>query len=497
MQLFKKILLYTVLSSILLLYYLSVATNNSVHSDAGSVLLMSKSILEGNVFLNGWFLSTGSYYSTELIWYSLFIVLFGFNSNLIYLVSSIFFLILSWLVFFVSGRTREGFSYRRAIVGFLLIGLPSPFVSTLVFSGAMHISALCYVLIALIALEFIKRNYLKYSIYFVLLTLVLFADPFMIWTFFVPFIITSFLIWIVKKEMKEPITITVSVLSYIFSKILLYLFNFNIPETSTAFVELEKIKGNIFLYIKGMLEIYNANIFGKSVGNYNTVIVGLHIIVLFCIVMILFNAIKKIKNSREFDKLYLFLLVGIVINVAEFIFSNLAVDINSARYLFPSIVYASIFVAKYSKIPVSFTKHATLLYYPIIIVYILISLNYPIGFEKVKQDEVIQFLESKNLKTGYGSYWNSHNLTVQSKGVISIYPIIASESGISSFNWLSNINWYNNEANFVIFQNDNWGNINQATVATGLGEPDQIYQFNSYTIMVWENSIQSRIIKSN
>ncbi|UHA71658.1 hypothetical protein [Paenibacillus sp. 481] len=490
-----KILVFFVVSLALFFYYINFSFSWPIHSDAASVVLMADAIKNGNYLLDGWYLSTGSYYTTEIVLYYIFICIMGISPLIIKYSSAIWLLGVVWCAVYLAGKTKEGFKYSNAIITFSLLAIPSLFISSTVLNGPMHISSMLYVFLAIIALEYLKSNVAKYSLFVILSVIVLIADPFVIWFFTIPIIITSCFLWYQDRQANHIYVVLMSIGAYIASKLVLYILNFTIPSVGVAkFVEFKDIVKNIVLAVEGILLLFDAIFFGGEVTSITTIKKGIHFIILVVGIYLIYSAVKNFKFTKSYDRLYVFLLVAILINLAEYLISNMPVDIGSTRYLFPMYIFLMVFIGKYgfSKIDFSNAKKRILLAVASVVIigsYIIT----PLSVNQLYENKVTAFLVERNLKHGYGSFWSSLNLTVESKGLVNVYPVISNGGSIQAHKWLSYEEWYEQDVNFMVFSNDGWGDINKETIINSFGEPTEIHKIDQSEIYIWDKSISKQL----
>ncbi|WP_138755248.1 hypothetical protein [Paenibacillus sinopodophylli] len=475
--------------SILVLYYYGLSLRVPMNSDGATGVLQAKEMIDGNLFLRNWYLSTGAYITTDLALYAMLIPVLGFSTKVIFLGTSFFYAGMVILCMWLSGKNGSEFSYKRAFITFLIIGAPVSFSANIIFSGPMHVSSLMYCLIALLVWENAKNIYVKYGVFFVFLTLVLISDPFALWFFVLPFVLAC--VYQAFRDRRELISLGMVILSYVASKIILKVIGFDIPSIgATRFLQIDEFKLNLSLTVEGILELYGANFFGKSIS-FTTLIILIHLIILLLVVFVMYLGIKKVIRNKP-STLELFLILAIVINVAEYIGSNMAVNLATTRYILPAFVFVSIYLGKYAIERLDNKKIRTAVSITYVIFFVTslqsVSYNKPI----TPFTEVVDFLQSKGLKYGYGSYWNSSIITLESNDAVKVRPIIHDQD-TTPFEWLSKTDWYKEPANFLIFDSTNWGNINKENAEIKFGIPDNTYQFKDYTILHWDKDI-SRIL---
>ncbi|MBU5673841.1 hypothetical protein [Paenibacillus brevis] len=474
---------------IIFIYFYALSLKVPMNSDGASAVLQAKDMLEGNVFLRNWYLSTGTYITTDLFLYVLLLPFLGFSTNVIYVGSAIFYTGLVIVCMWISAKKKNGISYKRAFATFAIVGLPNLFVTNMVFSGPMHTSSLLYCLLALFIWEYAKNIYVRYGSLFIILTLALIADPFVLWFFVVPFVLACAYKAIRNKS--EYISLGIVIGSYVTSKVVMKFVGFNVPSIGeTRFVKIDELKKNVVLTIEGILNLYGANFFGQSVSTI-VLIVILHLFVLIFTIWLGYQSIKKIDKSNV-STLELFLIIGIMINIVEYVCSNMPINIATTRYILPAFVFFSIYIGKFSLSRINSRKITVALSISLIL-YALTSLQ-TVTLNKTVSiyQEVADFLQQKGLTRGYGSYWNSSIVTLESENDVIIRPVVYNGE-IVPFAWFSKTSWYSEPTNFLIFDNTNWGDINAENAEKKFGVPDRIYNFNGLTILYWDKDISKEL----
>jgi hypothetical protein len=484
---------FVIFTITLFVYYYGIALKIPMNSDGASILLQAQEMADGNIFLRDWFLSTGAYISTDLLFYAIAIKVFGFSSNIIYIVSSLFYSLLVSMCVLFSLKQNKNFSFLSAFYTFALIGIPSVFLAGMIFQGPMHVSSLFYIITALFVWENTRNTYFKYGLLFLLVSLTLIADPFATWFFILPFCLVCVYQFIHNRS--EVYTFITIVVAYIASKLVLAVIKLNIPSIGhIRFLEVNEIKKNVSLTVQGYLELYQANFFGKFVSPLSTIVLMISLSVLLFVGWVIYKSIRHFKDNT-YSTLEMFLLCAIIINTLEYLFSNMPINILTTRYLIPSYIYIAIYVGRYTASQ-DFGNGLRKILLCIMILYSLFSLQ-KIDYSKINSIhvEATDLLSEIGATNGYGAYWHSSVITLESKGKVKVRPVIFNEK-ITPFNWLSKSTWYDEESHFVIFDETNWGNINLETATSTFGKPDKIYELNNLTILYWSEDISQKIMKN-
>jgi hypothetical protein len=102
------------------------------------------------------------------------------------------------------------------------------------------------------------------------------------------------------------------------------------------------------------------------------------------------------------------------------------------------------------------------------------------------------FLEAHDLTNGVGSYWSASITTVESRGDVTVRPVVAGAgSQIRRYTRESTPAWYAGQ-HFQFFVYDlaiPWGSDNAATATATWGPPAHVYDVGTFRVLVWHNPL--------
>lgn len=491
----RKLYAVILFGMVMYLYYLGHAIHTPANSDYASIILEAKQIYEGNVFLSGWHLSTVSFYTTEIPFYVLGIMIFGFTHRLLYIIPALIYIMTVasalWVVY-------DGKRIRGALLTFCLIGLPVGVFAGMVLVGPIHMAAICFSLVCVKFLQFAERNKVFYLYFGILFCWTLIGDDLALWIIGLPAILSGlYRMYVQSERWKQEIIIpSIIILSVVASKIVLKLIalfgGFVVPGTgSPMFAELKDIARNVYSTIYGLLELFNANFFGKPIGSIQTIKLLVHFGGMILILCIFWRFLYQMIKKKEVDYTNQLMVASIVITIAAYLFSNMNMGMGTTRYLTPVVLFASILVGRRFN---SFDWDQTTrwVYIACIGIYILSAISpFTLHRNLDKIDDLQAYLKSQSLTNGYAPYWLSSAVTVQSDDKVRVRPVIAPNVKIERFRWLSEDKWYDSSAKFLLFDSTNWGSINKSTAVATFGEPIKELQFQDIHILVWDKDISN------
>ncbi len=111
-----------------------------------------------------------------------------------------------------------------------------------------------------------------------------------------------------------------------------------------------------------------------------------------------------------------------------------------------------------------------------------------------KEKGITEFLQQHDLEYGYATFWNAGKNTVLSNGEVQINSIICNTEQILPYYWLSSRDWYQPEYydgdTFLMLTDEELTVYAPNGVSsTNLGEPEQVFQYENYTIFVYDYNI--------
>lgn len=502
------LLFFLFIFCILSVFYLGISLSLPYNSDHAAILLEAKSIIDGNYLLSGWTLSTVSYYTTEIPFYIIGILLIGFSEKVIYLVSAINYSMLVTLIIYLSSFQSKKLSLKRFFISSCLSLFIASLFSLWSLHSPVHIVAFIYCLSTVPFINrFLMAGKVKDLIPFSLLLLVSFiGDNFAIYIWGIP-VILVFLIKLVREKEKSKffillITTLIPIfLSSIFLRTISSKGGFILPGVvdEVRFVDYLDLGNNLYLFILGLFDLFSVNFFGKPVLSVESILGSIRIIGLFYFVFIM---IMNIKNFFKLPIVNQILVVATLINILEYLLGNVSVNRATVRYLMPSLIFAVILFTS------SLTENE---WSPKRMVYVIfacgmvgISLLPKISYSRppLPVANLVSFLHEQKLANGYGPYWSASIATAHSGGKVNIRPVI-SEDGkyIKPYKWLSEDKWYLEDAHFLVVDGQKSDNVYVDIYAemarNTFGHPDETYKLDNFTVMIWKNNISADLFTAH
>ncbi|HHY6411255.1 TPA: hypothetical protein ACV5TU_000365 [Salmonella enterica] len=451
-------------------------------SDQSSGIIIANDIAKGNIFLTGWFLSTVSFYFTDLIWYA-FLSLAGVSNKVqSYLVPSI---LISGLVTCCIILSSHKQKLPWAIFfSFGILGVYSSNIFNLAVShiGAYLYTAIIYILIERSLLD--KARLSHYSAVFFLSIAIFFSDDISKYSFLMPLIASIALELFTSRRRNYLYYASVIIIAFITSKVMLSSIQnsggFQLPGVGDPrFATLEEFTNNLYYLSIGTLRLFEAYFFGMDIGLQSlSSIIRLFFLCYF--IYIIIHSTKQITKLSVIDRA---LLLTAIILPAAFLFSNIPSAVESIRYIAPSVVFGAVFVCRNVKIDY---KMSIYLFFLAIASGAIIYCN-AIYLDKRNHEieKLSEYIKNNNLKSGYASFWFASSVSLKSDSIISPVIFNSHEGSVKPFLWLSKITNYERKNSFIIADSE----YDMNAAIKEYGEPDAIDRILSKYILIWNDGI--------
>lgn len=517
-KIFGKYLIIFVLLSFYYIYLYKAFCGYGFDSDDANLVMEGNDILHGNFFLSGWNLTGVSFVYTELPLYAFAAIFTGVSPQNAMMAGSLaIFLLVLVCAFYIIKKD----DLKRSIWGLLILFAISAFPNDLGIFARYHTPSIVEALLAFFFLnKWNEESKNKGKILYVIISTILFAmaaqsDQDSILIIIGPIFITS--AWrVIKVFLKNGkfsmLYITHMIVSFagiflsFFTDKLFYAIggaNKNQFLDEKAFISFDSLGDKLILYFHSVLGVFAADFSNKQLLDLNTAFYFIKVIfILITMIFIIYNIVKWILQDKC-DYISVVLSVGVIIVSFIYIFTNVSVNVNSARYIgsFPAI-FSVIFVRTFRNFDIDYDKIHGLLGVKIVllIVLALVSLKaiLPLPSGEVvlseQKKELADTLEQYGLTNGYASFWNASATTVISNNKVHVRAVIGNNTSISMHSWGCKTEWYKEPANFVVVSEDDPYGMTYNNMISVLGKPENVIEVNDLQILVYNYNIASLVL---
>ncbi|HBZ4943404.1 TPA: hypothetical protein MJS51_003853 [Salmonella enterica subsp. enterica serovar Choleraesuis] len=441
----NTVALYSIFSLCVFALCLYISFNNPVTSDGASLFLEAKDMAAGNILLRGWTLSTVSFYFTEAIWYAMVIRIFGDSIYLMYVLPATFYTIAIVLAFALSRTDGKRKWSIAALIPCVIIS--SPLASTMTLETCVHVGTIIFALVCLNALKCDRHTTIKQTCVATLTAASVFSDSIFNYYITIPIALAFAVNVLLNRDFSKWRYVVAVIIGVFIAKLLAIIANhfglLNAPGTQPpAFVSYDNIPSNLNLFIVGIIQYFDAFIFGKQLSASNALIFGRFAVMMLWLVLL----VVAIRNRFKETFVDTVLAISSVLLPVAYVASNMPVDLGTTRYLVFSFITGSALIARYlnSKADQRLFAFASTI---ILIVVFAPSGRYELPNSRVQ--DISSFVRDNNLGDCYGTYWVASGVTLFKNG--DVRPITFTEENKAvRLNWLSNKEWYGFKSRYIV-----------------------------------------------
>ncbi|ENZ2118821.1 hypothetical protein ACGGXP_003037 [Salmonella enterica] len=458
------------------IYCLSLSLKSGITSDAASMYLEALDMANGNWLLHGWTLSTVPFYFTETLWYAILIKITGYHQSPMWLapvlVYTVVILIASLLIA----------DKNKKVVGVLAllmcVSMPSPLSSGLTLAMCIHVGCILATLLCVYLKNTRTRFYLL-AVFFIS-SLAMYSDPMFLYTFAAPYLVAIGISAYYSKRLENISLTLVIILSVVAAKTIPYVTaSYGILVTPGTippkFVAYNSIIHNLDLFLQGVINYFDAFIFGKEIS-VESLSYAARLVIMLAWFTLLAVSIKRLFGKSLLDN---YLIIATVLLPIAYIASNMAVDIATTRYLVFSFITGSILIGRFIN-----TVSVKTTYICTAFAVVLICNFSPMTFDKPNDlsKQLADYIQSHDLGDGYGTFWVASSVTV--RGGNDVRPVTYDGEKEEAFHWLSKNSWYGFKSRYVVLSNSN----DIAKVERQFGRDYQVVNIGDAHIVIYQDN---------
>lgn len=524
----KKKLLYIVLFILGLVLYTAFLYHRisriPCNSDTANMILEADSILHGNLFLSDWHLTGITFFTTDLPFFVIGVLIAGVSVQAGYIAITLMYVFMILAALLLIKGKRDNLLNFLVFAGIALI--PSTFTLD---AARVHTALFALAFIAIYfaakALEEPKKKY--YILFGIFTALAVCGDYLGLVVITVPILLLC-----IANKVKKPIHLAAVTLAGSGSGIMLeriFLLIGNTDKNSLLmgiFLPIEGIGEHIGYYLRYVTHMMNANFFGKEIFTIKTPIFGIRILLLLFVLYIVIVQIRKIfQPDAKLGFVDAVLSFGLIILTFFMIMTDFGSSLLASRYIFYLPTVAAVLVVLYCKEEGIYGKRLYENRLPVNLLIGVISVmmvgacffsNTPASSQTV-HNRLVEYLQEESLTNGYAAFWDSSVVTVLSDDQIKVRAILEKNGDLRPDYWFCKSSWYDDYANFVIVRRygateeneyfsqhnvvstrlyeTNGNGINQYSVKHVLGEPERTLSFENYWILVYDYDISTKLNK--
>jgi hypothetical protein len=496
--------------------YLQLARTRAVNSDGASNALQAWDMLHGNLLLHGWSLSDVSFYTTELPQYMLVELLRGLNEDVVHVAAAMTYTLATLLAALLAKGNSTG---RQALVRVLIaVGIMlAPQLASgvnILISSPDHIGTSVPVMVVWLILDHARPRWYVPVIAGVFLGWAQVADTLVLYIGVLPLagvcaIRTYQAVAVERKPLASQwydialgaAALLGAVAALLALRVIHAHGGFYTPAPVAQFVHSgTALVRNLGITGQGLLLLGGADFLGLRL-TASIAFTMLHVVGVFLAAWGTWLAARHFLRDR--DRVAQLLVAGVAINLAVYVLSTKANVVTQTREIAPVLPFTAALAGRLlgGRLLAGRLQAARL------VLLLVVLLGYLTGLAReisqppaaAQNQQLTSWLAARHLHTGLSGYWESNVVTLTSGDRVQIRTVTTSGGRLRPSTLESNAQWYDadrNTANFVVLFPGVAGypgfTQEQAVLAT-FGQPARTYHVGSYTVLVWNSNLLSKL----
>ena len=482
-------------------------------SDRATAILEGQAVGSGNVLLHGWILTHDSFWTIDAFFYALAVRIGGLRPGLLNLEPALAVAIAVVVGAFVASRGhRGGAAIAGAATAVVLLAFPTHAMSSFLLGGPDHVST---AVLALLAFIFLRRGRFdwRWAAAVAALTFGMLGDLLMVAYGIAPVLGAGVVSMLRKRDWRVGIAaVTASAAAIVASELVSWL-----ARAMGAFKSVDGVSvatsAQMLVNLRHMPS-YGAGLvgftYGFDAGRVPTVLQDFHdlgaLLIVACSAVAIAKLVRGVVRGRrkvsgsqqETGRWWLDDVLVIAMFGSAATFVVLAVSgVPGARYLVATVVFASVLSGRivaqaWQRLrPGRMTR-------AICVVGVAVSLCFAAGLgctlaqpvAAQRASTLASFLEAHHLRNGVGSYWAASITTVESRGAVTVRPVLANQEGkLGRYMKLSSANWYaGQQFQFFVYETPIYQGVDSVSATKTWGPPAHTYVVGGYHVLVWSST---------
>jgi hypothetical protein len=481
--------------------YLGVALRVPYNAEHAALMLMARSMLQGNWMLHGWTVAHQPLFTTELPFYVVGILLFGFSWKVLYLVTALHWALLATIIIYLSvtGSGARLTPARLFVPLSLTFFLPGVLWAN-AWISANHLVGFFYCLVCLVAIRDISRGarWQGAAVYGLFLTLAAIGDQFAIYLIAIPVIAVCLIRMIAYgPERRINLLLAATVIAAGLSRLVVFIIPLvggaQLPGPPSQFVSLPDLENNVYAFVASLLTLFDVNILGSNVESLRAIAGLVHLAAFLLFAAAAYVAVRSIKKLGLPAQI---VVAVIAFNLAEFMFSA-HTSPGASKYMAPTLFFGIVLVSDwvYDSWLFRHRKTLVLLFLALLLVSLVPSLSY--AKPDTPDDELSRILVREHLTHGYAPYWRADNTTLATAGQALVAAVYLVDGKLHPYPVFSDDGWYKGYANFLVIDAFDTSGLHptREQAIQMFGAPAQEYELYKYGyLLVWDHSITPGIV---
>lgn len=488
--------IWPVAGMILFALYIVLSYTVTPNSDNTVPLLEAQSILHGNIFLRGWWVSPDTFYWTDLPFYVVAEAFAGLRPALMHVVPAfIFTLTVLTGTYLINERVPSRVRWLAIGVFLVVVGAPVNYAAGFLLLGPLHVGTLLFVIIALrLAIQGTRPAVVGSA---VILACAAASDPLAYVVGVAPLAILAIRAYILDRH--SPLvgrwaivaggaSVGAVILSHAWVSL-----GYHVAPASPpfSFATGADFSRNIGLFVPVLLGLFGGNFLGQSLDLEILPTLIRLLLAVAVVGLAARNARRFLLRTESTDSLGDALLIAALLDAAAFLFSDLPIDMGAGRYLTPFMIMTTLAVCR-SLSRINIPVRMTRLVGALGALWLGISVATASPAAPPPSQPLAFWLAAHNLTQGFGPYWDANIITAEDAGFVRVSPVVNYGSGVVPYLWLTNSLRYRSAGRFFFIDQPSqpWGGLSLSSAEKTWGPPSEVRHIDTYTVLIWNKSVR-------
>ena len=508
---------------LLFLAYLRQSQQVPVRSDGGSIALQAWDMLHGNLLLHGWTMSDVSFWSTELVQYTLLEAVHGLGPGVIHLGGAMTYTLLVVLAAWLArGRATGREGVARAGLAVVIMLAPAPAASRTLLFTPDHLGSAVPVLLAWLAAERLLARRSRVTpaaerlpgrrsrwapaagaaVVALLLAWGQVADGLILLTGAAPMAIAcgarAAVTWRHRARGASPAPDLLLVAAAVASAglaraaeaVIRVSGGFVLKPVATQFAGLPALPQHVKLTAEGLLVLFGVGLPVPHSGA-GLALAALHLALAAAAAVAFLVAVSRLGRGAE--PATGALALAIVFNIAAYVPTDYVQNLLSAREISAVLPFGAVLAGRVLGGPAVRARLAPVLAAAAVACAVTLGYHATRPPVPAANQPLASWLAARHLTAGLSAdYWVANSTTLDAGGRITVRQISLSHGTlVRPLSWGFQAGWYDPAAHRAVFLvgTDTTRRDWQGAAARAFGPPAQVLRPPGYTVLVWHKNL--------
>lgn len=488
----------------LIAVFLRIALSLEVDADGANNALQAWDLLHGNILLHHWIIGDATYYTFDLPALALGEIFVGLHSTAIHVGPAITLavVVISAMAVARTGSRGTAAAARAIVVLAVICAAFGSYSSTwIALAKPDHMATGAFLLVSFLLLDRMPERRFTAPLLFVILCAGQLGDALVLYVAVPTIVLVSvYRAAIARKVRSADTVIALAALLSVPATLLIravmrHLGAYVMVAPRIQLAPWHLLSHNAYLTVRSIVILYGTQLPSDGPLGIAGVVFGIA-----CMLAAVFGFLRVVVTWRRASRAEQMLCVGIVINVAAYLFSTLPV-IDNPREVAALLPFGAVLAAR-ALVPARFAnamraRTAIAVASVAVLVPMIAAASQPVLTPTANQ--LVSWLEAHGLKYGIAGYWNASDVTVVSGDRVQVRAVQPWRGHLAQADWETDTAWYNASKYDATFAVAGIGHYARSLLPASffehyLGRPAAIYTVDNTQVLLYRQNLLRFVI---